>query len=256
MYLNATARPAAAPARAKSRSRPVARAAHREAQRERHPGQRAHVRDRHARVGHRQEGERQQRRRHQPLAHSPEPPRRPVGRRHARRCRAAPRARAPRSRSPSGPCRTGRSRSRTAGRTRSRAARTSPAAARTPGTCRPRGSGSSRVEVLPEHLDRAAREMRALVDRVHERQAVVDVPERSARPATRISAEHEAVHGAHVSQPRRSPAGRGIVDRLRYGVFRMPEITATERDARHSEGHRARRPCARADQSRTPWSAP
>ena len=97
----------------------------------------------------------------------------------------------------------------------------------------------ARVEVLPEHLDGAAREVRPLVDRVDERQAVVDVPEaqrEAGRPGSGASSRR-CTRRSVVATTAGSRTPTGIVDsRVNPGseqCLRMPETTATERDARH-----------------------
>ena len=75
------------------------------------------------------------------------------------------------------------------------------------------------VEVLPEHLDRARGEVGPLVDRVDERQPVVDVPQAQGEAGDEDQHEHEAVHARRTlvtAQPGGAETGRW------YGVFRCP----------------------------------
>ena len=167
-----------------------------EAERERHAEERAHVRDRDARVRHGQEREGEQRGGHQPLAHAPEPPCGPVGGRDARRAqhRGERAGRDPHLR---------RVLVELVGDVAERqveqeAERAVHHAEQHVDQVRV-GRGVlvvARVEVLPEHLDGAAREVRPLVDRVDERQPVVDVPEAQREAGHQDQREHEAVHAA------------------------------------------------------------
>jgi hypothetical protein len=159
---------------------PVLVGPHREADRERHAHQRPHVSDRHARVRHRQEREGEQRGRHQPLAHPPEPPRGPVRRRDPRRTKHCG------QRAGGDPHLRGVLVELVGDVAEGQVEEEAERAVHHPEQPVDQvrvGRGVlvvARVEVLPEHLHRSAGEMRSLVDRVHERQPVVDVPEAQA----------------------------------------------------------------------------
>jgi hypothetical protein len=161
-----------------------------EAERERHAEERAHVRDRHTRVRHRQERKGEQRGGHQALAHAPESPRGPVRGRHPGHAQH-------RGEGAGSDPHLRRVLVELVGDVAER--QVEQEAERTvhhPERVRRGVLVVVGIEVLPEHLDRAAREVRALVDRVHERQPVIDVPEAQREAGHQDEREHEAVHAA------------------------------------------------------------